>query len=73
MSATDELDFPERPITIRVEGSREAFEFNPPDDLWLDMRAYCLVTGLTIEELIKRALTEQLPRMVKDGGRDATE
>lgn len=55
---------PERPITIHLAGSGESFKFDPPDDLWLDMLAYCEVAGLTLQELINHALEEFLPKGV---------
>ncbi len=55
------LDAPERPITITTPDG-ESFEFDPPDELWLDMLAFCEVTGLNVEQLIKRALAEYLLR-----------
>jgi hypothetical protein len=48
----------ERPIIIRMAGSDESFEFNPPDDLWVSMLAFCEVKGITIRELILTALED---------------
>ena len=55
----------EAPPTFRIHllGSKEAFDFTPPVSLWIDMQAFAQVFGLTMPELIARALSEQLPRM----------
>lgn len=61
MVVTLESPWPQRPIVIRLADTGQSFEFNPPDDLWLDIRTYCAATGLSLEELIHQALKEQLP------------
>lgn len=52
------METPVRPIVIRDGSTGETFEWNPPDALWLDMLAFCRVRDLTIEELIRKALTD---------------
>jgi hypothetical protein len=45
---------PARPIVIRcADGS--SFTFDPDEDLWRDMLAYCATRGWTLETLIQAA------------------
>jgi len=52
------MDEPDRPIEIRNAETGESFEFDPPDELWLDMLAFCEAAGISVAELIEHALGE---------------
>ena len=59
MSVAAVLDDEEPPTIVFKEAmSGTTWEWTPPADLWLDIQAYAAVTGLTIEALIHRALTD---------------
>lgn len=61
MAATMEDDDDDPPeITIRLASTGETFALDPSRALWRDMEAYCAVTGLTVEELINKALADFL-------------
>jgi len=47
-------------IVFREAGSGATWEWTPPLDLWLDMQAFAAASGLSIEEVINRALTDWL-------------
>lgn len=55
------MTIPERPIAIMEEGTgRYLFDLDPPDDLWFSMLAFCEVKGITMQELIQRAVADFL-------------
>jgi len=54
MSETSET----RPIVIRnAETGEVVCQFDPPDDLWLDMQAYCAAANVTMQQLFDEAVT----------------
>lgn len=56
---------PTRPIVIANKETGQHFEFYPPDELWLDMIAFCQVTGITLDDLIRKSL-DHFFRQMKD-------
>jgi hypothetical protein len=58
MAAVLEADDDTPPTIVVHCGPDESFEFIPPPDLWLDMQAFAAAAGLTIEELINRAIED---------------
>jgi len=43
-------------VTIKDEWGTVVCEWQCPSELWIDMQAFATVTGLTIDQLIDRAL-----------------
>lgn len=60
------MDAPERPIEIRCAETGEAFDFDPPDDLWADMLAFAEAAGITVAELIEQAVGEFLAQLRRE-------
>lgn len=46
-------------IVLHLGGTDETIEWTPDEQMWLDIRAYCQVAGITqLETLIQRALAD---------------
>jgi hypothetical protein len=53
-------------IVVHEAGTGASFDFTPPPALWLDMQAFAAAAGLTIEELINRAVEDFFRREFPD-------